>query len=209
MSKAILILGESGTGKSASIESLDPAQTAIIKTIDKDLPFKGSSKYNVLCSSNYAKIGNWLQSISKTKPEIKQIILDDFQYVMSIEYMNRALERGFNKFTEIGSHAWSVLNLLDKLRDDITVFVMSHTEIMEDGRTKMKTIGKMLDEKIILEGLFTIVLYTCVENNNYYFLTQNNGNNTCKSPKGMFETVKMPNDLKLVCDAVTAYYSEE
>jgi hypothetical protein len=135
------------------------------------------------------------------------IVLDDFQYVMSSEFMRRSDEKGYEKFTEIGRHAWDILNAATALPDDVRVYVLSHTEKNDDGSTKMKSIGKMLDDKICLEGMVTIVLQTDVMDRDYRFITQNNGRNTCKSPMGLFEDDTIPNDLAAVDAAITEYYS--
>lgn len=208
MSTSILILGESGTGKSTAIRTLDPKETFIINVINKPLPFKGWKKYNTCVSDNTDQICRWLEIINKKKPDIKNIIIDDFQYIMANEYMHKSNIAGFQKYMDIGKHAWDVLNKAKDLRDDLNVFFLSHSETI-DGKSKIKTIGKLLDEKITIEGMFTIVLFTVLENNSYYFTTQNNGMNTCKSPLGMFNESKIPNDFKLVADAIRNYETDD
>src|SRR5207253_2481807 len=92
----------------------------------------------------------------------KVIVLDDFQYVMANEFMRRSEEKGYDKFTEIGRHAWDILTNAAQLADDVRVYVLAHSEESEAGRIKVKTIGRMLDEKITVEGMFVVVLRTVV-----------------------------------------------
>lgn len=221
MSHKILILGETGSGKSTSIESLEPKETFIINCINKDLPFKGwRSKYkpyskdnpdgNIYATTNPAIMLKLFEKI-KEMQNIKYVVIDDFQYIMSFEFMERAKERGYDKFTEIGQNAFKIIKAASELRDDQIVIFLSHSEdIVTEGlqKTKMKTIGRMLDEKITPEGLFSIVLIAKVsrtENGTeYYFETNSSGSSTAKSPKGMFPAV-IPNDLKYVIDKFMEY----
>lgn len=211
MANLVLILGESGTGKSTSIESLDPKETFILQTIKKPLPFKNSYKLrttkedgNRFISSDYQTIISIFNWIDKSK--FKTLIVDDFQYILANEFMQRATERGFDKFTEMAQKYYNIIMAASNLRDDLTVIFMSHLERKDDGSEKVKTIGKLLDEKITVEGLFTIVLTTRVEQSEYFFETQNNGRNTTKSPRGMFKESKIPNDLSIVTKAINEYY---
>jgi len=224
MAQELLIIGASGTGKSTAMETLDPKDTFIINVAQKPLPFRGwKSKYTAFSKDNLK--GNYLlsddtQTIIKTlsyidsnMPNIKQIIIDDYQYVMANEYMRRANENGFKKFTEIAQNAWSLVNVAKSLRDDIVVAFNTHPEDYLDAlgnkMTKAKTLGKMIDNVITLEGMFSIVLYTNVtkseEGLKYGFLTQTDGTNTGKSPRGMFEEEVMPNDLKAVIERIHEY----
>lgn len=215
MSNMILIIGESGTGKSTAIETLDPAETFIIQVVNKPLPFKGfKSKYPLKTKDNngnrvVAKDWTWviktLQMI-ESNSKFKNIIIDDFQYILSSEYMSRAMERGYDKFTEMAQHYYQIIEMAQQMREDLNIIFLSHNEQKDDGTSKVKTIGKLLDDKLTVEGLFTIVLNTKIEDGNYFFETQNNGFNTSKSPKGMFEDLKIPNDLQYVIDKVSEYY---
>ena len=214
MSTPALIIGESGTGKSTSLRNLNPDETFLIQVIRKPLPFpKWKEKFhtengkpaNIFISDEASKIQLALKKISDQRPEVKTVIIDDYQYLMANEFMKRALEKGYDKFTQIASNAWSVIDLSLKLRDDLTVFFLSHSEENEQGKTKCKTIGKMLDEKITLEGMFTMVLQTCVKDGQYYFMTKNNGQNTVKSPMGMFESELIENDLQEVINKIKEY----
>ena len=136
----------------------------------------------------------------------KAIVVDDFQYVMANEFMRRATERGYDKFTEIARHAWDIADCVRTLPADVIVYVMCHTDTDQDGFEKLKTIGKLLDEKIVLEGMSTIVLKTAVSDGQYMFLTQNNGKDTVKSPAGMFPAYAIDNDLKYVDQKIRSYY---
>ncbi|MDE9448107.1 ATP-binding protein, partial [Xenorhabdus bovienii] len=138
------------------------------------------------------------------------IIVDDFQYLMANEFMRRSEEKSFDKFTEIGSHAWNVIdNAIRQTPDNLRIYFLSHTEETQIGKVKMKTIGKMLDEKITVEGMFTIVLKTLVKDGQYFFTTQNSGFDTVKSPMGLFDSFEIENDLKAVDDAICEYYNLE
>ena len=224
MAQEVLIVGASGTGKSTSIENLNPESTFIVNVAQKALPFRGwKTKYPVFdkenpggrfCSTDKSsEILGCLNYINEKRPEIKTIIIDDYQYTMANEYMRRANETGFKKFTEIAQNAWSVINAVKSMRDDLLVVFMMHSETTFDAHgnkvTKAKTIGKMMDNVVTLEGMFTIVLYTDVAKSEagmtYSFITQNDGANTGKTPKDMFGTVKIPNDLAMVAKAIEDY----
>lgn len=210
MSTAIMILGESGTGKSTSLRNLDPKQTMLIQVVRKPLPFRAkewgywngetNKTGNVFVTDHCETIIRYMRKTSK-----KIIIIDDFQYMLANEYMRRTAERGYEKFTDIGKNAWEVITAASDLAPDVRVYILAHTET-NDGKTKMKTIGKMLDEKITPEGLFTIVLKTAVMDGNYKFITRNSGSDTVKSPMGLFEDEKIDNDLAVIDAAICEYY---
>lgn len=209
MSIATMILGESGTGKSTSMRNLNPQEVLLIQAVKKPLPFR--SKWSILSKENPQ--GNIYQqddadaicsAMARSSKDI--IIIDDFQYVMSNEFMRRSNERGYDKFTDIGKNAWNIINMASNLAPNKRVYILSHTESTEQGRIKAKTIGKMLDDKITLEGMFSIVLRSQIVNEQYVFSTRNNGNDTCKTPMGMFEQAHIENDLMAVDKAITEYY---
>ena len=214
MGTATLILGESGTGKSASLRDLNPDDCLLIQTIRKPLPFKtkGWKKWNkadpktsVFATDNWEAI---IQAIKSAPTYGKSVVvIDDFQYVMGNEFMRRSDEKSFDKFTEIGSHAWQIIDAAIKSTpDELRVYFLSHTEETQSGRVKIKTIGKMLDEKITIEGMFTIVLRTLIRDGQYFFTTKNNGFDTVKSPMGMFETHEIENNLSFVDSVICDYY---
>jgi adenylate kinase family enzyme len=221
MSNVILVIGASGSGKSTSLETLPPEETFILKVVDKDLPFRGgrknytplsAGKGNTFSTYKSDEIVQTIKHISDKRPEIKNIIIDDFNYIMQLEYFDRATETGFNKFTEIALHAADVVRTAKKLRSDLNVAILAHSEVEEGtGELKIKTVGKLIDEKLSIEGLCTCVLFTEVErtaeDNKYWFITQSRGNKG-KTPKGMFSELKIPNDLKLVFDTINSYYND-
>lgn len=205
-----MILGESGTGKTSSLRHLDPSNTLLIQTISKPLPFRASAwkpanqqnpqgsilvtdKANIIC-----------KAMHRTQKDV--IVLDDFQYVMANEFMRRSDERGFDKFTDIGRHAWDILNTASQLAAYKRVYILAHTQTDDTGKVKAKTIGKLLDEKITIEGMFSIVLRTAVVNGQYLFCTQNSGSDTTKSPIGLFDDFHIENDLAAVDAAIFGYY---
>lgn len=211
MSIATLILGESGTGKSTSLRNLDPAHTLLIQSISKPLPFRGLWKGikdggNIIVTDQSPAIIN---AMRKTSREI--IVIDDFQYQMSNEFMRRVNDKetgnaAFAKYNEIARSAWDILNAASDLTGNKRVYILSHTQTDEAGRVKIKTIGKLLDEKITIEGLVSIVLRTSVVNGNYLFSTRNNGHDTTKTPMGLFDDELIENDLAIVDAAIFNYY---
>lgn len=208
MSIATLILGQSGTGKTTSLRNMNPDEVLLIQAVKKPLPFRskewkpltkeGGSIY--VCD-NALKICNVMEKTTR-----KIIIIDDNQYIMANEFMRRSNEKSFDKFTEIGRNMWDIFNKASALPDDVRVYILSHTEESDNGRTKIKTIGRMLDEKITLEGMVTICLQTQIINDNHVFMTKNNGHNTVKSPLGLFESEHIENDLQAVDQAIIEYY---
>lgn len=197
------VLGRSGTGKSYSLRNFDPNEVEVINVQGKILPFKGAGKFNLINTDDADAIVDEIKVAAKT---YKKIVVDDFQYVMANEFMRRSAEKGYDKFTEIGRHAWDIANVVRELPSDVIVYVMCHTDTDQEGFERLKTIGKLLDDKIVLEGMSTIVLKTSVSDGKYYFLTQNNGKDTTKSPAGMFPTYAIENDLKYVDDKIRNYY---
>lgn len=225
MAQAILIVAESGSGKSTSIETLNPQETFIVNVANKPLPFKGwKSKYkpwtkdtqdgNLYHASNAVMIEAAFKYVDTKRTEIKTIVVDDFQYMSAFEYFDSADQKGYDKFTKIASHLARVVRIPKDLRDDLTVVFMMHAEdsVDMDGKRKVKakTVGKMIDNALTLEGLFSIVLFGKVKKDKdgtirYVFETQNSGENTCKSPKGMFSDAEIPNDLAFVKKAIEDY----
>lgn len=211
MSITTLILGESGTGKSTSLRDMDPANTLLIQSVKKPLPFKSANwtrfdrdtnpKGNVFVTDESATI---IHLISKSRRPI--IVIDDFQYVLANEFMRRTAERGFDKFTEIARHAWDVFTTAASLDDSRRVYILSHTATDDHGNTKIKTIGKLLDEKITLEGMVSIVLKTRVVDGRYLFSTRNSGSDTVKTPVGLFDDSFIDNNLAEVDRSISEYY---
>lgn len=203
MGQLVFILGRSGTGKSYSMRNMDKDSYVVINVQGKILPFKGSGKVAMVNCDDSDDIVTYIKSYSK---HFKTIVVDDFQYVMANEFMRRAMERGYDKFTEIARHAWDIAECVRSLPKEVIVYIMCHTDTDNEGIERLKTIGKLLDEKIVLEGMSTIVLKTNVSDGKYCFLTQNNGKDTTKSPAGMFPSYAIDNDLKYVDDKIRSYY---
>lgn len=197
----VFILGQSGTGKSTSLRNFKSKEILHINVMSKPLPFKGrfAETYN---GDDYAGIA---KAINGTK--CKTIVVDDAQYLMANEFMRRATETGFQKFTDIANNFWTLINeVTASLPWDTIVYFLMHTDTDDNGREKAKTIGKLLDEKICIEGMSSIVLKTAVKDGRYMFLTQNNGKDTTKSPLGMFGAYEIDNDLKKVDTTIRKYW---
>lgn len=209
MSIATMILGESGTGKTTSLRQLDPASVLLIQAVPKPLPFKGKWKPitkadpsgSIYVTDNSANI---VAAMRRTDRPI--VILDDFQYVLANEFMRRNQEKGYDKFNDIGRNAWDILNAANNLPPESRVYILAHVQTDEAGKVRAKTIGRMLDDKITVEGLFTIVLRTAVINGQYLFSTQNSGYDTVKSPLGLFDSEHIDNDLNAVDAAICQYF---
>lgn len=211
-----MVLGQSGTGKTASLRNFNPADVLLIQAVKKPLPFRASgwvpcNKANpqgaTLACDNASTIVGAMQ---RTKKPI--IIIDDFQYILANEFMRRVLDpakgnEAFAKYNEIARNAWDILMCAGRLDDNTRVYILAHTQEDDSGHIKAKTIGKLLDEKITIEGMLTIVLRTAVVNGQYLFSTQNSGMDTVKTPMGMFSDQHIDNDLAAVDAAILAYYA--
>lgn len=213
MSIASIILGESGTGKTTSLRNLDPQHTLLIQAVRKPLPFRSNDWKPVSKSGGSVYVtdqsANMVEAMRRTSKDI--IIIDDFQYLLANEFMRRVTDvevgnAAFAKYNEIARHAWDVLMCASALAENKRVYLLSHTSTDDFGKTKIKTIGKLLDEKIVLEGLVSIVLRTVVQNGNYLFSTRNSGSDTVKSPLGLFDDELIENDLAAVDAAIFTYY---
>ena len=224
MAQSVLVIADSGTGKSTAIRTLDPKETFIINIANKPLPFKGwkknyvniskdNPKGNMTSASSAAGIVKAMQHVNDKMSHIKTLIIDDWQYMSSFEYFDRANEKGYEKFTQIAANLAMVAKLPKDMREDLTIFFLTHSEDTVDGngnrKVKAKTIGKMIDNTLTLEGLFSIVLFGRVkkteEGLEYGFDTVNNGENTCKAPMDMFENPFIDNDLQLVKNCIAEY----
>lgn len=171
----------------------------VINVQGKPLPFKTDLK--TLNTDNYQDIIKALY-VSKAN----SIVIDDSQYLMSHEFMNRASEKGFDKYNEIGQHFYLLLETIRKLPDDKIVYLMHHIDRSDDGFEKAKTIGKMVDNYIVVEGCFSIVLKAIATNQGYYFRTRTTGSDAVKTPMGMFESDEIDNDLLMVDDTIRDFY---
>lgn len=200
MGVPILILGESGTGKSASMRNFKPDEIALVNVAGKPLPFRGKFE-ETIDSDSYRQIKKFMK---ESFADI--VVIDDAQYLMANEFMRRSSERGYDKFTEIAVNFWDLVQAVRELPPEKIVVFMAHIDRDANGNEKIKTIGKLLDEKITVEGMFTIVLKTSVSDGKFSFMTVNNGHDTVKSPIGMFASSEIDNDLKAVITSVREYY---
>jgi hypothetical protein len=231
MADLIAVVGASGSGKSTSMQNLDHTETFVVNVAGKRLPVKGEKKKytsfiadkdkgNTIVTSNVADINKVLQYVSAKRPDIKNVIIDDSQYLMAFEAMDRAKEKNFDKHVDIASNYYQVLKTARSLRDDMKVIVLTHSDDTRDNfgtitSSKMKTLGAMLDKYITIEGLFTYVLFTqkFVETNEkgepttrYTFLTNDPTNvTTAKTPLGCFDETHIDNDLAVVIEKIDEY----
>ena len=211
MATGILVIGESGSGKSTSIRNLDPKETFIFNVQGKPLPFKGGRKAyskeekNLIRCDVAQSVTGGITKISNEQPHIKTVIVDDFQYLMVNDMMRNVSIKGFEKFSNLAQSIWAMLQVIPDLREDLKVVFLAHTETSPQGVEKVKTIGKMLDSQVNIEGMFTIVLKALKANGEHKFSTSNNGMDTVKSPMGMFEEELIDNDLQLVINAIEEF----
>lgn len=207
MTTPIMILGESGTGKTDSLRNIPADQAILIQSVKKSLPFKapGWTPFNPETKTGNIfvtdKSPTVIEYMRGTKKPI--VILDDFQYVLANELMRRYQETGYGKFSETGYNGWNIFMTASQIADK-RIYIMAHTMTGDDGITKIKTTGKLL-ETYSMEGLCSMVLRTHVHDGEFSFSTKNSGSDTVKSPRGMFEKDPIPNDLWLVDQAVVAF----
>lgn len=200
MGTPVLILGASGSGKSTSLRNFKPTEVGVFNVAGKPLPFRKKMSY-VNNNATYETITASLQ-----KNTLNCYVIDDAQYLMAFEFFDRAKETGFAKFADLGNHFYNLLKFIRLwTRDDTIVYLLAHTDVEDSGYVKMKTLGRMLDEKLCVEGLFSIVLLAETNGKEHWFTTQSNGRTTAKSPMEMFE-LKIPNDLKMVDNTIREYY---
>lgn len=225
MSNLVLIMGESGSGKSTSVKGLDPKETVVFNILGKRLPFKGSAGQYNEANKNLFKISNWetvvnyLKSIDSNAPHIKNVVIDDAIYIMRTEFFDRSKETGFTKYNELADHFRRIIAVCGSLRDDLNIFMMMHIETVEaDGSIigyKSSSVGKLLDKMYRPEENVAITLFAQPRYNDkgipeYGFYTHRmkvNGIEICaKTPEGMFEEDFIPNDLGTVVKAMKEYY---
>lgn len=202
MGIAVLILGESGSGKSASMRNFVESDVRILNVASKPFPFRNVNKLKKADKATYSMIKGAVSSGKSLS-----YVVDDAQYLMAFESFEKANETGFTKFTNMAKNYEGMLRYIqEETTPDTIVYIMQHIETDENGKVKAKTLGKMLDQQLTIEGLFTIVLLCKADRNKHYFVTQSDGTNPCKSPMGMFDEIEIDNDLKLVDDAIREYY---
>ena len=200
MGVPVLILGESGSGKSASLRNFDPGEIGIFNVAGKPLPFR--KKMQSVNTADYEYIKRIIH-----KSEKKAFVIDDSQYLMCFESFARAKDAGFGKFTDFALHFYNLVQfVIRQTPKDVIVYFLHHTETDSNtGKVKAKTMGKMLDNQLTLEGLFSIVLNCVTDGQKHVFITQSDGYNTAKSPMEMFP-LEMENDLKQVDQTIREYY---
>jgi hypothetical protein len=196
----VLILGESGSGKSASLRNLDPEKVGVFNVAGKPMPCR--AKLPVVNNATYDSIYKFL-----ARGKLKTYVIDDSQYLMAFEFFDRAKETGFNKFTDIGLNFKNLVQfVITNTAPDCIVYFLHHVETSGENKLKAKTIGKMLDEKLTLEGLFSIVLLCEASADGHHFVTQSDGYTTAKSPMEMFEK-EIDNDLAMVDATIREYWN--
>ncbi len=199
MGLPVLILGESGSGKSASLRNFEPEEISIFNVAGKPLPFR--KKLPKATVSDYASIMSGMAKSAKNS-----FAIDDSQYLLCFEMFERAKETGYSKFTDFALNFYNLIQfVIKRLPENKIVYFLHHTETDANGRLKAKTIGKMLDEKLTVEGLFSIVLLCRTDGQRHYFETQSDGYTTAKSPMEMFDR-EIDNDLKLVDAKIREYF---
>ena len=199
MAIIVMVYGQSGTGKSTSLRNFKPEDVCIVNVSGKPLPFK--NKHKTFNTDDYMAIETAIK-----KAPAKSIVIDDATYLMTGEYMRTAKVTGYQKYTDLALNYYTLVRIAAALPDDKIVYFLGHSDIDNNGNEKFKTIGKLLDEKITLEGMFTIVLKTVVTDGKYQFSTRNNGQDTVKTPMGMFNEPLIDNDLAAVDKAIRDYY---
>lgn len=219
MSNTIMILGESGSGKTISIRNLDPKETILISIGGRMLPSKGCTQSYSVENKNYKDLSSVppkdcskevlrsLTNISNNLPNIKTVVVDDSHFIMVNEFFNRASEVGFNKFTQIGQKFWDMIEGSKRLRSDLNVYFLHHSELKDDGIIKAKTIGKMLDQHATLDGKFDLVLHAIAKSGKYNFYTNCYENYLAHTPMGMFKERLIDNDMSLVNKSIEEYLS--
>ena len=199
----VLILGESGSGKTYAVKNMDPDKVGVFLVEKPRLPFR--KQFKVCRDATYYVI---LKALAD--PKLKQYVIDDSQYLLVNEFFDRAGEVGYQKFTDMALNFRNLIHfVIRKVPDDVIVYFLHHTDTDSNGRIKAKTIGRMLDEKLTVEGLFDIVLRTSVDPEGHWFLTKTNGQDTVKTPEEMFDADRIPNDLAAVDMAIRNYYEME
>lgn len=203
MAIPVMIIGESGSGKSRSLKNFKKGEISVFNVSKKMFPFR--AEFASCDTDDYKMICEGLK-----KSQSPSFAIDDASYLITNEFMRHATEKGFEKFTNMASNFWNLIRFVtDYLPKDKIVYFLGHVETDINGKETFKTIGKLLSEKVTLEGLFTIVLKTCVKDGVYSFVTQTNGMDTVKSPEGMFPELMIENDLKKVDEAIRKFYGIE
>lgn len=202
MGIAVMILGASGSGKSASMRNFNQNDVRILNVASKPLPFRNTNGLKMANKATYQMIKGAVSS-----GQSPSYVVDDAQYLMAFESFDKANETGYTKFTVMAKNYEDMLRYVQEETSPGTiVYIMQHIDVDESGNIKAKTLGKMLEQQLCVEGLFTICLLCVADEKRHYFITQSDGTNPCKSPMGMFDSVEIDNDLKMVDDTIRDYY---
>lgn len=202
MGIAVLVIGESGSGKTASLRNFQENDVSVLNVASKPLPFRNKNKIKMANKATYSMIKGAVSS-----GRTPSYVIDDAQYLMAFESFDKANETGYGKFTIMAKNYEEMLRYIQEETDpNVIVYVLQHIDRDEDGKVKAKTLGKMLDQQLTVEGLFSIVLLAQTDGKRHYFITQSDGTNPCKSPMEMFDEIEIDNDLKMVDDAIREYY---
>ena len=205
MAIPVLIIGKSGSGKSCSLRNLKPDDVALVNVLGKPLPFKGAG-FAQMVTDDYDRVN---RAITGSKRQI--IVVDDAGYLMTNMFMKGHSNAGagngvFTLYNNIGDKFWTMIDNIRQLPGNKRVYIMMHEDQNDFGNVRPKTIGKMIDEKVCLEGMFTICLRCAVKGGKHVFLTQSDGMDVAKTPIGLFDTDEIDNDLALVDKAICEYY---
>lgn len=202
MGVAVLVLGASGSGKSTSMRNFKENDVRILNVASKPLPFRNVNKLKKADKATYAMIKGAVKS-----GQTLSYVVDDAQYLMAFESFDKINETGYSKFSVMAKNYEDMLRTIQEdTSPDTIVYIMQHIDKDEDGNIKAKTLGKMLDQQLTVEGLFSIVLLAKAEERRHFFITQSDGTNPCKSPMDMFDEMEIDNDLKMVDDTIREYY---
>ena len=197
----VLLMGASGTGKSTSLRNLPAEETAIINVTNKPMPFRNKNGLKITSCTNYEQM---IKAILSTNKRI--IVVDDSSYMMTFENFEKATQKGYDKFTTMAINYYNLIETPKKCDGEKIIYFVTHEEIDENGITHPKSIGKMLSQQLVIEGLFSIVLRSMQKENQYVFQTHNDGTSVCKSPIDMFADDFIPNDLAEVDKIIREYY---
>jgi hypothetical protein len=206
MGEAILLYGRSGSGKSRSLVNFGEDEIFLVQTIKKRLPFRKQFKYSMVTD----KVDTIMAGLQKMPTKVA--VIDDAGYLMTNEFMKRHSggkkgSSSFDLYNDIADSFWNLLNSVKALPDDVIVYIIMHEDTNDYGETKLRTIGKLLNDKVCIEGMCTVVLRCVIEGDQHYFLTQGTGTDVSKSPEGMFDELKIENDLKSVDERIRDYWN--
>lgn len=217
--RSVLVIGESGTGKSTAIRTLPPSETFVISVVGKSLPFRGASKLykrlsedgatgNFYASDKLDVIRRVVKLVNNKRHDIKYLVIDDAGYTLMNDYIRRGLEKGFDKYSALAKDFGELIQSLQILRDDLFCFITMHVETKDD-KTKPKTVGKAIDNYVCIEGNFTTVLHSIIYDGQYKLITQNDGYHMAKSPMGLFADKLIDNDFLFVANAIDSYLNDD